>query len=320
MSLPSISIITPSFNQGAFIGATIDSVLNQDYPGLEYLVVDGGSKDSTLDVLSSYGDRLYWISEPDTGQSNAINKGWRRTNGEIVSWLNSDDVLYPGALEAVGSYFSNHPDIDLLYGDCDFLDEAGGIIERYPAEAHDFHKLVVTTVNYIPQPATFMRRKLLQQVGYLDEELQYVMDLDYWLRAGIHHEFTYLPERLAGLRIHGEAKSVAGLDKNAIALETIYEKFFKLSDLPAEILALKPRAMRAVHDRAADCMFWAGNISAARHYAWQSWVQAPLRMNGMWVYIGLGSLGRRLAERRMANPYLMSSSEKPSDDLVGKTA
>lgn len=305
MNLPSISLVTPSFNQGSTIRETIESVLGQDYPGLEYFVADGGSKDETVAILQSYGKRFQWVSEPDRGQSHAINKGWGRSQGEIVAWLNSDDLLAPGALQAVGRFFAEHPEIDGLYGDCDYIDGNGQRLSAYPAEPFDYTKLVARTINYLPQPATFIRRRVLETTGGVDEALHYVMDFDLWLRAGLQHSFAYLPVHLAALRVYGAAKSVAGLDRMGDELVQIYRAYFQRPDLPVEIRALQSEALGMIYQRAADCHFWAGKLGSARQLAFKAWQSNAFRFHKLWLYLLLGSAGRRMAERRSGNPYLL---------------
>jgi len=303
-SLPTITIITPSLNQGDFIKNTIDSILDQDYPAVEYQVRDGGSTDKTLAILKSYREKLRWFSEPDTGQANAINRGWTQSQGEIVAWLNADDYFDPGALRRVGTYFKDHPEVDVLYGDCDIVDYSGKVLQSYPTQPFDYTKLILFTVNFLPQPATFLRRSVLQHIGYLDESLHYVMDFDYWLRAGKAHRFAFLPERLACLRTHDQAKSIANLGRFGKELVRTYERFFSSPDLPEKIGSLKSRAMSNIYYRAADCSFWAGQLAESRGHALKSWMFYPLRLRRLWFYLALGQFGRDLAERRTRNPYL----------------
>ena len=160
---PLVAIVTPSLNQGQFIRATIDSVLAQDYPNLVYWVIDGGSKDGTLEILQSYGDRLRWVSEPDGGQSQAINKGWQLTTGEIVSWLNADDLLAADAVSHAVKAMLAHPEIGGVYGNCLYISEDGAPIKQYPAQPYDRELLIVETENFIPQPGTFLRREVLER-------------------------------------------------------------------------------------------------------------------------------------------------------------
>lgn len=301
--LPSISVITPTLNQAQFIRQTIDSVIEQHYPRLEYIVIDGGSTDGTREILQSYDRYLTWISESDQGQSSAINKGWNLSKGEILCWLNSDDYYLPDALNTVGEYFNEHPEIDLVYGDCDFVDSEGTVLRPYPTHSFDYKEFVRLTENYIPQPAAFIRRNLLEDVGYLDETLSYVMDFDYWLRIGLHHRVKYLPKKLSALRLHHSAKSVALLSEFSKELVQVYQKLFSWNDLPKEIVAVKTEALANIYFRASDCSFWGNAPAEARKYAlnsirYQIW---PLR--GLWLWVALGRLGIFLANKIYKNPY-----------------
>ncbi len=305
MDDPIITVITPTLNQAQYIRMTIESVLAQDYPAMEYFVVDGGSTDGSLEILHTYRDRLSWISEPDEGQSQAINKGWQRTRGEIITWLNSDDIYFPGALQKVGDFFKKHPEAEFIYGDCQYIDQDGIGINLYPVEPFDYTKLVVDTHNYIPQPSTFLRRRTWEAIGGLDERLHYVMDFEYWLRAGLRYNFMYAPVLLSGLRIHDSAKSIASLDKMALELVAIYQRFFLSSNLPLHLRAIESEAMSMIYYRAADCFFWAGKPDDARSYAWKSWLIKPNKLRRLWPYLLLGQAGWKIAKKRMSNPYLV---------------
>jgi glycosyltransferase involved in cell wall biosynthesis len=209
---PKISIITPSYNQGHFIEATIQSVLSQGYPALEYLVVDGGSSDGTLDILRKYSGQLHWISEADSGQAEAINKGLRLATGEILAYLNSDDLYLPGALQRVARFFMDHPQAAWVSGRCITVDtelqETRRLITRYKnlwLRTHSYPALLV--LNYISQMATFWRRSVYAALGPLDEQLHYTMDYEYWLRIGKRHRLHTLAQELAVFRLHTGSKS-----------------------------------------------------------------------------------------------------------------
>lgn len=202
-----ISIVTPSYNQGRFIERTLQSVLSQDIGGLEYLVMDAGSTDQTLPILARYADRLSWVSEPDRGPSDAINKGFRRASGPIMGWLNSDDVYYPGALNAVLAFFERHPEVDVVYGDTHHIDEHDSILEVYPTEDWNWERLKEAC--FISQPAAFFRRKIFDAFGPLAVGIR-GMDYDFWLRLGKNHvRFAHLPQFLAATRLHKDAFTMA---------------------------------------------------------------------------------------------------------------
>jgi len=300
---PLFSIITPSLNQCAYISHTIESVLAQREVRVEFRVLDGGSADGTRELLRGYGDRLDWVSEPDGGQSAAINRGWREAQGEIVTYLNSDDVLLPGALRRVADFFEQHPEVEAVYGDCDYVDERGAVSGPYPTRPYDYARLVREAVNYIPQPATFFRRRVLASEGYLDESLQYLMDFDYWLRLGVRHTVVYLPERLAALRLHADAKSLHAVGGFAPEYIRIYQKLFARTDLPEHLCALQTEAQRNCHYQAAYCAFWARDFAAARRYALQAWRYAPLRPRRTLALTMGGPLAYAWLRRRGGHPF-----------------
>jgi glycosyltransferase involved in cell wall biosynthesis len=203
-----LTVVTPSFNQGRFIERTLQSVLDQGYPCLEYIVCDGASTDETSQVLARYADRVRIIREPDRGQASAVNKGIRLTSGEIIGWLNSDDVYRPGALQTVADFFERNPSVDVVYGDADYIDADDAIIGRYYTEPWNPRRLVRRP--FLCQPAVFFRRCLVDRFGGLDEQLHYTLDYEYWLRlAAGGATFAYLPTALAASRLHAETKTLS---------------------------------------------------------------------------------------------------------------
>jgi len=223
---PRVSVVTPSYNQGKFLEETIRSVLLQGYPNLEYIIIDGGSTDETLDIIKQYEPWLaYWVNEPDRGQSHAINKGFRRASGEIIAYLNSDDMYLPETIRKVVEFLLDHEDVDLVYGDCRVISEESRVISV--SRSRKFDLFVELCLNFVQQPTVFMRRRLLDLVGYLDEELHYAMDLDYWFRAAMKVKFSYLPVELAAFRITEVSKTGKGHVHFATERQKVIDKFFR---------------------------------------------------------------------------------------------
>jgi glycosyltransferase involved in cell wall biosynthesis len=209
---PLVSVITPSFNQGEYLEETIQSVLQQDYPRIEYLLIDGGSTDSTLQIIRKYQHQLaYWVSEPDRGQAHALNKGLNRSQGDILGWLNSDDVLVPGAIRRAVDELQANPEVDVVYGRLERIDAQSRPVPtpRLPKDRIDFNvdnMLEECTVN---QAGAFWRRKIMQKVGDLNESLRYGMDYEYWIRMAIAGgRFKRLSETAARFRLSKESKTV----------------------------------------------------------------------------------------------------------------
>lgn len=202
-----ITVVVPSYNQGAYLGATIRSLLDQEYLDLEVLVNDGGSTDNSVEVLRSFGNRIRWRSERDRGQSDAINRGLHEATGEITAYLNSDDVYFPGTLQRVASYFGAHSECGVLYGNASHLHADGSFMEPYPTQPWDYAALFERC--YICQPAAFWRRSIHRQLGYFDESLHFSMDYEFWLRVGASQPLHFLDgEPIAGSRLHQDTKTL----------------------------------------------------------------------------------------------------------------
>jgi glycosyltransferase involved in cell wall biosynthesis len=204
--VPRIAIVTPSRNHARFLAATIDSVLNQEYPNLFYHVQDGGSTDQTVAILKSYGNRISWRSEPDSGQADAINRGFAGVDCDIMAYLNSDDTLLPNALAHVASFFLQRPDVDIAYGHRVFIDSDGSEIGRAVLPAHDDKALHYA--GYIPQETVFWRRRVWEVVGPLDPDFDYALDWDFLLRAqATGLKLERLRRFLACFRVHDDQKT-----------------------------------------------------------------------------------------------------------------
>lgn len=207
---PRISIVTPSFNQGKFLEETILSVLNQNYPNLEYIIIDGGSTDNSIKIIKKYEEQLaYWVSERDRGQTHAINKGFHKCTGDILHWLNSDDVLFPASLDLVAEFFEQHTDIDCVIGDLEIIGPNGQFLTFKKAVPFDF-KTALYTSCLVPQPSTLFTRRAWEKTGDLDILLNYQMDFEFFLRmARVGIKFGLLKKPLAKFRLHAESKTVS---------------------------------------------------------------------------------------------------------------
>ena len=199
-------------------------MLEQDYPNIEYLVMDGGSTDGTLDILKRYQGRLQYVSEPDRGQTDAINKGFERTRGSIFTFLNADDTLLPGAVTTAVEALRKNPDAGVIYGDAWFIDETGARISAYPVEAFEAEKLARRC--FICQPAAFMRREVFASSGMLDPELHFPLDYDLWIRVARRYSIKKIDGFLANSRIHQDSKTVSQMGPAMLATIELLQKCY----------------------------------------------------------------------------------------------
>jgi len=214
MKQPLVSIITPSFNQAQYLEATIQSVLRQSYPNLEYIIVDGGSKDGSVEIIHRYANRLsWWVSEKDNGQTDAINKGFARAHGGILAWLNSDDTYEPGAVEAAVAALQNWPGVGLVYADANYINENGAVCGRFPAAQTDYRHLRQGYV-HVPQQSAFFLADIWHQIGPLDVSFYFAMDYDLWVRIAAIAPVKYFPgQTWANFRIHSSGKTISANDR-----------------------------------------------------------------------------------------------------------
>ena len=236
MQAPLVTVVTPSYNQGQFIRATIESILSQDYPRIEYIIMDGGSTDETASVVKDYASRLTFISEKDRGQSHAINKGFLMARGSILGWLNSDDLYLPGCIRTAVAAFHRNPAAGAVYGEGYLIDHSGKTTSRFPCtEAFDLWKLTYLS-DYILQQTLFFGKDVLDDVGYLDEDLHYTMDWDLLIRIGMKYHLQYIPEFMGCLREYPEAKSFAGGKRRIRELHDMLRRHTHMRIPPGSII------------------------------------------------------------------------------------
>jgi GT2 family glycosyltransferase len=233
-NIPSIGIVTPSYNQARFLKATIDSVLEQAYPNLFYHVQDGGSIDGSVSILEAYDGRISWRSHSDKGQADAIDLGFNNADFDIMAYLNSDDVLLPGSLSYIANYFDRHPDIDIVYGHRVFIDSDGWEIGRAILPAHD--KKALLYAGYIPQETMFWRRRVWEQIGGFDVSLQYALDWEFLLRAQkAGFKFARAPRFIACFRVHDQQKTTSNYDVGRREMRALRLKYLGHAPSQSEI-------------------------------------------------------------------------------------
>jgi glycosyltransferase involved in cell wall biosynthesis len=294
MSWPLISIVTPSYNQAEHLEATLRSVQEQDYPALEHILIDGASTDGSLEIIRRHGAHLaYWESEADAGQAQALNKGFRRARGEILCWLNSDDVYRPGTLRAVAEVFGEQPELDVAYGGIDLIDPAGTLLSTLSAGPFDLRQQVCAT-NLMPQPSTFFRRRIYERLGDLNERLHYVMDYEYWVRAGLAGaRIAPVSSVWAGFRLHEASKTVAQPLRFAEEFRQVVDSAFEVWGAPP---GWRAEAESNLQQYLAEAYLKSGQPGLARQAYLQAALRYPWRLRTL-VLLGFAanqSLGARL--------------------------
>lgn len=287
--LPLVTIVTPSYNQGRFLEATLRSVLEQDYPNIEYLVVDGASTDNSVEIIRRYADRLaWWVSEKDAGQSEAINKGLRRARGEIVAWLNSDDVYLPGAVSAAVAVFRSRPEAGVVYGDALSIDADGKPFNVMRARQYSLADLMA--FNIICQPAAFMRRAVLEQVNYLDPTYHLLLDNLLWMNMARLAPLVYVPQTWAAARYHEAAKNRTRGPAYGQEAKRLIESLSARPEFAELIAANRRRIWAGVHRFDAFYLTDAGQPRDALRAYGKSFRLHPRTALGDWKHILLAFL------------------------------
>ena len=274
---PKVSIVTPSFNQGQFLEETILSVLSQGYPALEYIIIDGGSADNSAEIIRKHQKSLaYWVSEPDRGQSHAINKGMERASGEVIAWLNSDDTYTEGAIFRAVEALQTHAEVGMVYSDYDVRYETTGEIKRMTSRLKDCHSIFCdVSVCPIPQPTVFLRRSVWDEVGPLNESLHLAMDYDLWVRVLKRHAAFYLSgTSLAVIRYYANAKTFKFSHRQAREFLEIFDRTFNDPDFPSVPTHIKKAAYVYAYLRCA-----VGGVRAEHAYLdGVKWLARSLRI------------------------------------------
>jgi GT2 family glycosyltransferase len=312
---PLVSVVTPSYNQASFLEQTMRSVLEQEYPRLEYFVADGGSTDGSVEIIKSYADRLaWWVSEKDRGQADAIRKGMARANGGIVAWLNSDDYYLPGAVSSAVKTFQLHPEAVLVYGDMLAVDASGQTLNLLMYRQLSLEDLLCFQI--IGQPAVFFRREAYEQAGRLDITFHYMLDHHLWIRLARQGRVVHVPQTWAAARFHPWAKN------RHLAVEFGREAFRILewakgqSNLSEPLSRLKNRPLAAAHRVDARYLLDGGRpFASLRAWFTALFLHPPTALRRMNIFVsallqitGLSRV-RELILRRRQRAYLQSGSK-----------
>jgi glycosyltransferase involved in cell wall biosynthesis len=259
VSRPLVTVVTPSYNQGEYLRETLESVLAQEYPNLEYIVVDDGSTDGSVEIVREYADRLaWWTQQPNAGQVVALKNGFAHSHGELLGWLNSDDTYLRGAIEAVVAEFERDPELLLVYGDNVLIDPESREIAPLKAREFDVAEMLRTAQNHVPQPGAFFRREALE-LAPLNEAGYYYFDFEFHVALGAHGRTKRIDRVLGGYRIHPVAKSVSAPRRKAHDQLRMVDAVFALRELPPDARAVEPEARSKAEVVAAEYFYAAGD-------------------------------------------------------------
>jgi glycosyltransferase involved in cell wall biosynthesis len=272
MSDPLVTIVTPSFNQAPFLERTLESVLGQDYPHVEYAVVDGGSTDGSVEIIRRYADRLaWWTSGPDAGQADALNAAFARASGELLGWVNSDDYLLPGALSRVVSELARRPEALLAYGGVEIVEEDGVLREYLPPVKLPVEEMLRTSTYMVAQQGSLFRRRAWELAGPFDVESHYLFDTQFVLRVALRGPLLPIEEPLGAYRLHEESKTVA----EPVAKAWDYVRLYDRLDVPLELRPVLPEGRAHAYLWAARLFYTGGESALARRYYLRALRLAP---------------------------------------------
>ena len=300
-----VSIVTPSFQQARYLEQTMRSVLEQDYPHIEYLVIDGASKDGSVDIIQKYESQLaYWVSEKDSGQAEAINKGISRATGEIVAWINSDDYYLPGVVSSAVKVFEENPDVVLIYGDMLAVDEDGQTTNVMKYGQFSLADLLCFQI--IGQPSVFFRRDALQQAGLLDTTFHFLLDHHLWIRIAQHGKILHVPQTWSAARYHAEAKNRAKAAEFGHEAFRILDWAKKQPGLTATVSSVERRARASANRFDARYLLDGGQAwSALKAWMRALFIHPPTALKRMNIFVsallnlsGLGALRESILRRR----------------------
>jgi glycosyltransferase involved in cell wall biosynthesis len=246
---PCISIVTPSYNQGQFLEETIRSVLLQGYPNIEYIIIDGGSTDNSVEIIKTYEQYLsFWVSEPDKGQTHALNKGFRKATGQLIGWQNSDDYYHSEAFLNTVKALGFLKKCDIVYGSTKYVDEDGNFVRDYPVSSFNIYNMI-PHINMCNQ-SMFFKRKIFDENNFLDENFHHCMDLEFFLRLAIKgYKFYYYPDITGCFRLHNHSKAYKQYDVYAKESVSIYKRIYSNTNLP---INLRKKALSCIHSMCLD--------------------------------------------------------------------
>lgn len=271
MSHPLVTVITPAYNLAEYLPETIESVLNQDYPNIEIIVLDDGSKDNTREVLARYDGRIHWESHENMGEARTVNKGFKMAKGDYVVIVNADDPIYPDMISRLVQHMEDHPELLVVYPDWHSIDDQSNIIEYNTAWDYDYKKMV-SHAKCVPGPGAVIRRRGLELEGGRNTSYKYVTDQEFWWRLGLHGPFARYPEALATHRAHASSSGVKYKPVVGEEIISLIDDFFNRPEIPPEVMRLHVPAKAAAYFEAG---FRAGSYQARRRLFWKSFLTDP---------------------------------------------